>query len=117
MGTWGHKALENDTAAELVGNFNDSKDINILEHAFDAVNVSNADQHLEASEAEEAVAATQIVRDLSSLDIKEEDRKRLHEKSNRALKRILESSELKELWSESDEYKDWVASVEVLISK
>jgi len=115
MGTWGHKPLENDSAADFAGNFNDSKDISILERAFDKVNALKAEQYLEAPEAEEAVAATKIVRDLSPDQIKEEDRNRLIEKSKSALRRILESSELKELWLESDEYKNWVTSVEALI--
>lgn len=114
MGTWGHKPLENDSASDLAGNFKDSKDISILERAFDAVNAVSADQYIEAPAAEEVVAAAQIIRDLNIDDIKEEDRDRLMEKSNKALRRILEKSELRDLWLESDEYKDWVASVEAL---
>lgn len=115
MGTWGHKPLENDSAADLSGNFNDSKDISIFERAFDAVNALDADRYIEAPAAEEVVAAAQVLKDLNINDIKEDDRSRLMEKSNKALRRILEKSELKDLWLESDEYKDWVASVETLI--
>lgn len=115
MGTWGHRPLENDSAADLSGNFDDSKDIGILERVFDAVNTLSANQHIEAPAAEEVVAAAQILRDLNGDDIKGEDRSRLMEKSNKALRRVLEKSELKDLWSESDEFKDWVASVKALI--
>lgn len=117
MGTWGHKPLENDAAQDLVSDFNDAKKVSVLENALDTVIKLKPDQYLEAPGAEQAIAAAQVVRDLSSDNIKEEDRNRLMEKSNRALKRILEDSELKELWSESDECKDWIASVEALIIK
>lgn len=117
MGTWGHTPLENDSAQDLLGNFNDAKNIAVLEQALDAVINLKSDQYLEAPEAEQAVAASQVIRDLSADDLKEEDRSRLTEKSAKALKRVLENSELKELWTEAPEYKDWIAAVEKLISK
>ena len=117
MGSWGHKPLENDSAADLASSFNESKNTNVLEHVFDAINALNVDQYLEAPEAEAAVAAAQILQNLTPDEIKEDDRNRLISKSNIALKRVLENSELKELWSESDEYKDWVAVVRILINE
>jgi Domain of unknown function (DUF4259) len=115
MGTWGHNPLENDDASDFAANFNESKDILVLERAFDAVCKLKDDEYLEAPAAQEAVAAAQLLRGLDDSQISPEESARLKDKSDFALKRVLKSSELKELWTESPEYNDWIKSVEALL--
>lgn len=117
MGAWGIKPLENDGASDLRLDFEESnKDISILENIFDIVLNMDEDEYLESIICEQAVASAQILNELSKDDIPEEDQKRLSEKSNKVLKRVLEKSELQELWEESgDDYKEWVKSLEELI--
>lgn len=117
MGTWDYQPLENDEAQDLLADFNDSKDISVLEAPLDKVCSLPGGIYLEAPEAQQAVASAKILNDLSESDIKTEDRQRLIEKSVLALKRILSNSELKELWSDSSEYDDWVKSVQELIGE
>ena len=107
MGTWNYTPLGNDDAAGLKADFEESKDITILTDALNTVCALKDSEYLEAPEAQEAIAVAQI---LSSFD--NNDYKELVQK---ALTRILKESELKELWEESDEYNEWVKSVEDLI--
>lgn len=113
MGSWGHKPMENDTAADLLGEFNDSKDISVLEKSLDAVCELQDLDFLDGPTAEQAVAAASIIKDSS--EVKPEDKARLRRKIEKALKRVMEKSELRNLWSESpDDYQKWIKSVEEL---
>jgi gamma-glutamyl:cysteine ligase YbdK (ATP-grasp superfamily) len=113
MGTWGHKPLDNDAASDLLGDFNDSKDIAVLENSLDAVCELKDSDFLDAPTAEQAVAAASILKE--SGEIKPEDKARLTEKVTSALKRVLEKSELKDLWQESGEHDEWAKSVQELV--
>lgn len=115
MGTWGHNPIENDDASDFVANFNESKEISILESAFDSVCKLKDDEYLEAPAAQEAVAAAHLLGGLDDSQIKSDDKTRLKQKSDIALKRILKNSELKELWAESPGYDEWTKSVEALM--
>ena len=110
MGTWGYKPTENDIAQDLLGDFTDSKNISVLETSLDTVCNLKASDFLDAPTAEQAVAAAHIIN--TSEGISSEDKVRLAEKINVALKRVVENSELKDLWTESPGYKDWIESVE-----
>src|SRR5262249_32336875 len=114
MGTWSHEPLDNDDAAELAANFTDSKDISILEGAFDRV-CDVKDKYLEAPSAQEAVAAAQLLKELDDSQINPEDRNRLNQKSDTALRIVLEKSELKDLWSESPDNDRWINAVKSLL--
>ena len=117
MGSWGHKPLENDSAQDLLADFNDVGNIGVLEQALDVIIGLREDEHLEALDAEEAIAAAQIIHDLTDDKIKPEEKQKFLKKVDQALKRILDNSELKELWAEVPEYDDWVKIVETLLSK
>jgi len=117
MGSWGYNPLENDDAQDLLGDFNKSKNIVILEKALDAVCYLSNDEYLQAPAAEQAIAAAHIIKDLSNPQINLETRARLNEKAERALRRVLEQSELKDLWAESPLYDEWTKAVRALLSE
>jgi hypothetical protein len=114
MGTWSYAPLDNDDATDFAANFYDSKDIFILEGAFDSV-CGAKNEFLEAPSAQEAVAAAQLLKDLDDSQINPVDRNRLNQKSNAALRKILEKSELKDLRSGSPDYDRWSEAVESLL--
>lgn len=116
MGAWGIKPLENDDASDFIADFEDGgKSILILEKAFDEILKVNPDDYLEVGVCGVAVAASEILHQMLG-DLSESDRKRLMEKSNNSLKRILNNSELKDLWEENPEnYSSWVKTLEDLI--
>ncbi len=109
MGAWGFKPLENDDAADLSAEFADSKDISILERAIDQIVNLGEKEYLEAPEASMAIASASIIRTIPNLP------KELIEKSKKAVTRVLENSELKELWEESEEYDKWHSATKELI--
>jgi hypothetical protein len=116
MGAWGHGSFENDDAADWVSDFEAngvSAVVSVLEH----VTQLGEDEYLEAPEASMAVAAAEMVAaardgDLSALP-SDNERKALsrHQAALRdpqlvalarqAVERVLQQSELKDLWSES----------------
>lgn len=113
MGTWGYKPLENDSAQDLLGNFNDSNDVSILENALDAVCELKEGDFLDGMTAEEAIAAADVIK--NSTEVNSDDKNRLHGKLDKAINRILEKSELKDLWQDSEEYDNWTHSVRQLL--
>lgn len=115
MGSWGHKPLENDGAADLVDEFKETQDISLLERALNVVVDLEGNAYLEAPEAEQAIAATHILLN-EEVNVQKEEYLQLLSKAGLAVARILESSELRELWEETDEYTDWLNSLETLVS-
>lgn len=130
MGAWGTGVFENDTACDFAGAVATSRDLAALEATFDRV-LGAGDDYLEAPDAEEALAAADIVTRLkgrarertaytTEIDEWVEQSKfdpsaDLVEKARLAIARILkEPSELLELWRDSDEFESWRHSVEDL---
>jgi hypothetical protein len=129
MGTWGCKAAENDSASDFFSALAGSGDPCILlSDAFSQLN----DDYIEVDEAQVAIAAAAILtfwlgEDTTHLAsywaerIKaptNDDAKPLVSDAMEALTLITsdgESSELYELWEESDEFDDWLATVNALI--
>ena len=113
------KPLENDNASDFKLDFEEAnKDVSILENVFDTILNAKKDKYLEVRICEQAVASSQILNDLfiDGDGVFDENKKRLLDKSSKALKRILEKSELKELWEEAgDNYEEWVKILEKLI--
>lgn len=105
--------MENDFAQDLLGDFNDAKDISVLENSLDAVCELKDSDFLDAPTAAQAIATACLIK--VSNEIKPEDKDRLKQKVDKALARVLERSEAKDLWQESSEYDEWVKSVQELI--
>ena len=134
MGAWGTGVFDNDTACDWVGELVESSDLSRIETTLDNV-LQAGSGYLEAPEAEEALAAAEVVarlqgnwgvRDVYTAPVDEwveennlvptED---LVQKAIRAIDRILApSSELLELWEETgDDLEAWKASLDDLRSR
>lgn len=125
MGAWGLKNFENDDACDWVYELEKSKDKSIINKAFDKVLEST--EYIESPDCCEALAAAEVV--LAGISnnhsgVTEDIVKWLNkqpglfkkpiifessdvEKAIKTIRKILESSELKELWKETDDYEQW----------
>lgn len=130
MGAWSHEPFGNDTANDWAYGLEGVQDLSLIEAAFDAVN-SNEGEYLDASVAEEAVAAAETLAHLlgrgAQMDSYTEKVQRwaksvsarpnpaLKNKARQALQRVLaDGSELRELWEETEEFPDWQKSIRAL---
>lgn len=130
MGAWSHEPFGNDTANDWAYGLEDVQDLSLIEAAFDAVN-NNEGEYLDASVAEEAVAAAETLAHLlgrgAQMDSYTEKVQRwaklvsarpnpaLKNKARQALQRVLaDGSELRELWEETEEYPEWQKSITTL---
>jgi hypothetical protein len=121
MGAWSHEPFGNDDAGDWVWELEKTNDFSLLETALSTVTDAAAD-YLEAPECCEALAAAEVVAALldkpcASLPddvaawVKGKPRPgpALTGKARAAVAAILGSSELQELWEESDDYLQWQA--------
>lgn len=130
MGAWSHEPFGNDTANDWAYGLEDVQDLSLIEAAFDAVN-SNEGEYLDASVAEEAVAAAETLAHLlgrgAQMDsytekvqqwaksVSARPNPALKNKARQALQRVLaDGSELRELWEETEEFSDWQKSIRTL---
>lgn len=128
MGAWGNGNLDNDTAADYIGNFQDDPNETVLLETLTAV---AAEGYPEADEASEALAAAELIAAalgkpvrgfpedllLSAKNLPLANPDAAQKLARRAIKAILKKSELKELWEESDEYEQWVAVQDGLLDR
>lgn len=129
MGAWGVLAFDNDDANDWAYDLEAADDLSLIEAAFDAVD--EASDYLESPEAANALAACEVLARLNgkpgyrnSYTDKVDQWVANHplvppegliKRAEAAIDRVLgENSELKELWGESDENGEWLASVEDL---
>jgi hypothetical protein len=128
MGAWGKGTFENDTACDFAANVAEGNGLVVLEEALDRVLASETN-YLEAPDAEEGLAAADIVARLNgrpgaqtsytaTIDAwversKSTPSEALIEKARRSITRILTGpSELLELWQDSADFEVWKGSVE-----
>lgn len=125
MGAWGYGNLENDTILDWIGELIETDDINLISDAIDMV---LEDSYLDADTSSIAIGAIEVLAALNNNPLNElydEDLeewinqhngqgKNLLVPAQRALKKILKESELKELWQESDDYDNWVSTLKEL---
>lgn len=133
MGTWAVDSFGNDDAADWAFGLKNVKDLSLVEATLDKA-IATAGEYLEAPDAAEALAAIEVIARLQGnwgerspysepADIWVESNNfvptgDIVSKAHRVLDLILgENSELQELWHESDEHSDWVASVVDLQSR
>ncbi len=133
MGTWSVDAFGNDEAADWAYELEDALDLRPIHEAIAAV-VNAGDEYLEAPEASIALAAIEVLARLGGKPgehnaytevadkwIAETQIKpsiELIDAAQAAITRILaDKSELHELWRDSDEYDDWVSSVNNLLAR
>jgi hypothetical protein len=130
MGAWGKGIFENDTACDWAYGLGETSDLSLIESTLDKV-IKIGAEYLDASEAEEALAAAETVARLKgnwgirdsyteTMDKWVETTRlvppqALIEKSLKAIERVLSGpSELLELWGEVEELPAWEESVKDL---
>ena len=128
MGAWGHSAFENDDALDWVAELETAEDTSILMAAFEEVLEADED-YIEIPEASITIAAAEVVAALrgqadptlpqevqawvagqENVDV------RVVEQARSAVNRVLEDSELKDVWEDSGS-DDWKMEVEALLRR
>ncbi len=123
MGAWGAGNFDNDTAWDWAHALEEAHDLSLVEEAIGRV--LEAGGYLDAPDAEEAIAAAEVIARLQGnpgdyaekVDEWVSENKfavsaELAKKSHTALERILGAdSELAELWGESESFDEWKAAV------
>ena len=129
MGAWGVLAFDNDDANDWAYDLEEADDLSLVETAFDTVD--EAEDYLEAPDASNALAACEVLARLNgkpgyknSYTEKVDEWVAAHpqtpsavllSRADTVIDRILgENSELKDLWAESNENNNWLASVDAL---
>ncbi len=130
MGTWGLGIFENDAAADFASTVADGGGIDALSETIDRV-LAAGDSYLEASDAQEALAAADIVARLRGSPGQQSAYSQdvdswvttsgavasdeLARSARRAIARVLaEPSELLEEWVGSDDFEGWKRAVDDL---
>ena len=128
MGAWGAESFQNDDAADWLATLS-TMSPGDLTQVFSLV--ADNSGYVEVTAASIAVAAAEVVAALNGrpamgapTEILEWTRKNhfgitpeLKALSIRALDRVWENSELKDLWSESEELSNWTAAIQDLRSR
>lgn len=123
MGAWSAGAFNNDDARDWIAELAGSEGTTALEDTLNAISPDDS-EYVEAPECSMAVVAAEVVAALAqrpSTDLPDELREwlrgkpvpdeRLLRRAHDAVARILRSSELKDLWSESSDASAWTGSL------
>ncbi|MBW8847804.1 MAG: DUF4259 domain-containing protein [Burkholderiales bacterium] len=130
MGAWSHEPFANDTASDWVDVLMDATNLSHIEATLDRV-LEASDSYVEATDAEEAVAAVAVVAQLLGRSppitggpeglqawitgVGVRPSAALLDKARRVVDRVLaEDSELAELWDDSESAADWRTSMAAL---
>ncbi len=128
MGAWSHTSFGNDDASDFIGEVAEDGQA-AVENAFEVVNFLKPDGYLEAPDACVALAAAELVAAAGGqppTDFPEhaaavvgtiKDDRALRGEAIRAVTRILGSSELRDLWAETEDFGTWRADVEGLLER
>ena len=132
MGAWGPGSFENEAAMDWALECTQSDDLAFAEATLDNLLAAEADE-LDASDAEEAIAAAAIVARARGRDEPDPQFKALDEwigrlgtppgpaliaKAGLAVRRIRnEPSELHDLWTDSGSFQDWQTALDGLLAR
>lgn len=131
MGAWATDSFANDDALDWLLDFVESPTIEMLRGTLEHITTMDADEDLEAPDCSEAVAAAEIVaalngkpsaklpddlRDWLQTDHGLKAQSLTHTAAD-AMKRIMQSSELQELWDDSDSSAGWLDEMAGLIRR
>ena len=129
MGTWGKGSFENDDAMDWVYALEDSSDNSVIIEALDNT-IDNKENYLEAPDCSVSLAAAEVVaalkgkpaallpKEVNSWIIKKPaPEESLINKAIKAVDIVILNSELKDLWSESDEFSQWKNCLDNLKSR
>ena len=132
MGTWSHEPFGNDTASDWAYEFEEHNGYDVIEDAFDQIIDMTTEEFIDADLGCIAHAAAEVLAKSFTAGIADNEyypepvEKWLEQnknKQNYALipKALLalnlltsESSELNELWQDSDDYEDWIRNIDEL---
>jgi hypothetical protein len=128
MGAWSHTSFGNDDALDFITEVEEDGEPAIA-NAFEVVNFLKPDDYLEAPDASVALAAAELVAarrgkppadfppQAAEVVARINDHRTLSEGAVKAVKRVLDYSELKDLWAESQEFDKWRADVHDLLER
>lgn len=129
MGAWSHEPFGNDDAGDWVYDLERSKDLSAIGSALSAV-TDEADEYLEVPQCSAALAAAEVVAAMLGKPVKSLPEEvtvwmkgkprpddALISKAKKAISAILQSSELQELWAESEHYPKWQAITKDLLTR
>lgn len=129
MGAWGTKTFDNDDTMDWMGEFLEARTLGFLNETLSS---AAEETYIEEPYGSSALAAAEVVAALRGNPngpLPEElaealttfKPKKVNEAivalASKAVTRLLESSELKELWEESEDYAEWKNNVQQLIQK
>ena len=131
MGTWAADSFSNDGALDWLQDFVEAPTMEMLRDTLEYVTELDADDYLEAPDCEEAIAAAEIVAALTGKPSTKlpDDLKTwlatghgltgapLVAAARAAMTRIVNASELQELWAGSDSNPQWLAEMSDLIRR
>ena len=131
MGAWGTGPFENDDASDWLAALDDAVP-QTLRLTFEPVTAIEPELYLEAPDASEAVAAAEVLvamrgkpgPSVSNSDVMAWARTHrdwadepLVRMAREAVNRVREASELRDLWSETEEFDSWLASLDDLLRR
>lgn len=131
MGAWSHEPFGNDTACDWAYELEESEGYAVIEDAFNQIIEMSTEEYIDADIGCVAHAAAEVLAKSFGRGVEEEDtpeavEKWLEQNKNktnpalipkaiRALKLLTsESSELNELWQDSDYYTEWTSNIDEL---
>jgi hypothetical protein len=132
MGAWGVRCFENDSALDCIYEFQERPTLKYLEAIFKTV--LSDEEYLEIDEASSVLAAAEIIAALKgqkSTDFPEELEAVIEDISIvsivsidsikslavKAIQKVKNDSELRDLWEESNEFDKWLQVVENLVER
>ena len=127
MGSWGYRTFEDDTALDWIGNFKEQMTPNKLEQTLEeALQASFIDDLIGSG----ALAAAEVVAALNGkpsellqeevsrwAELQSPSHPNLLTKASKAVSKVFDSSELREIWEDSGSLDKWRLSIDDLLSR
>jgi riboflavin biosynthesis pyrimidine reductase len=130
MGAWGNHNFDNDQAMDFVGDFIDNPSLeSLVEVLTTVVDLGKDGEYIEVDEASAALAAAEIIAAVlkkPAVDFPAEFQPVLasihsttiiQKLAQKAVKQVLEKSELQELWAEGGDSTRWQTIQEDLLNR
>jgi hypothetical protein len=127
MGAWSHTSFGNDTACDFL--YDVEKNAGAIERAIKAVETITTGDYIESEFAANVLAAGELLaaangrppedypEGAQAIVARLKPDAALRLRAARAITRILDASELRELWEETDDFNDWTADVRGLLER
>lgn len=128
MGAWSHTSFGNDDASDFIHEVEEDGQSAVL-NAFEVIEHLKPDDYLEASDASVALAAAELVAagsgkppadfppQAAALLPKLAADAALREAATGVVRRLLDYSELKELWQQTKDFGAWTSGVADLLER